>query len=199
LVIASIKAMSTRGLSPDLRQQDTQMPVGPVLVAAPGRHHHLPGRHGRVHPLAGTLKHQPGIAAVSAPVPGHGAALISVIPAISPEAAATSTLIGHLRDSVIPAAEHGTTLRAYVGGVTVTNRDFATVIGHKQLLFIAVITGLGFLLLLAFRSLLIPAAVLDRPAQQALADPEFAALACVLPAVQGGHARFERDVDDPPE
>jgi putative drug exporter of the RND superfamily len=108
--------------------------------------------------LAGTLKHQPGIAAVSAPVPGHGAALISVIPATSPEAAATSTLIGHLRDSVIPAAEHRTTLRVYVGGVTATNGDFATVIGHKLLLFIAVITGLGFLLLLlAFRSLLIPA------------------------------------------
>jgi len=108
--------------------------------------------------LAGTLKHQPGIAAVSAPVPGHGAALISVIPTTSPEAAATSTLIGHLRDSVIPAAEHGTTLRVYVGGVTATNGDFATVISHKLLLFIAVITGLGFLLLLlAFRSLLIPA------------------------------------------
>ena len=43
--------------------------------------------------LAGTLKTEPGIAAVSAPVPGHGASVISVIPATSPEAAATSTLI----------------------------------------------------------------------------------------------------------
>jgi len=108
--------------------------------------------------LAGTLKTEPGIAAVSAPVTGHGAALISVIPATSPEAAATSTLISHLRDSVIPAAEHGTTLRVYVGGITATNGDFAAVIGHKLPIFIAVILGLGFLLLLlAFRSLLIPA------------------------------------------
>jgi len=108
--------------------------------------------------LAATLRTEPGIAAVSAPVPGHGASLISVIPTTSPEAAATSTLISHLRDSVIPAAEHGTTLRVYVGGITAVNGDFATVIGHKLLLFIAVILGLGFLLLmLAFRSLLIPA------------------------------------------
>jgi RND superfamily putative drug exporter len=108
--------------------------------------------------LAGTLKTEPGIAAVSAPVPGHGAAVISVIPTTSPEAAATSSLISRLRDSVIPAAEHGTTMHVYVGGITATNGDFATVISHKLLLFIGVILGLGFLLLLlAFRSLLIPA------------------------------------------
>jgi putative drug exporter of the RND superfamily len=108
--------------------------------------------------LANTLKTEPGIAAVSAAVPGHGASVISVTPATSPEAAATSTLIGHLRDAVIPAAEHGTGLRVYVGGITATNGDFAAVIGHKLLLFIGVILGLGFLLLLlAFRSLLIPA------------------------------------------
>ena len=108
--------------------------------------------------LADTLRTEPGIAAVSSPVPGHGASLISVIPATSPEAKATSTLIGTLRDSVIPAAEHGTTLHVYVGGITATNGDFAAVIADKLLLFIAVILGLGFLLLmLAFRSLLIPA------------------------------------------
>jgi len=108
--------------------------------------------------LAGTLATEPGIAAVSAPVPGRGAALISVIPATSPEAAATSTLISQLRDTVIPAAEAGTTLRVYVGGVTATNDDFATVIAPKLLVFVGVILVLGFLLLmLAFRSLLIPA------------------------------------------
>ena len=67
-----------------------------------------------------------------------------MIPATSPEAAATSTLISHLRDSVIPAAEHGTTLRVYVGGVTAINGDFATVIAPKLLIFIAVILVLGF-------------------------------------------------------
>jgi putative drug exporter of the RND superfamily len=108
--------------------------------------------------LAGTLKAEPGIAAVSAPAPGHGASLISVIPTTSPEATATSTLITQLRDSVIPAAEHGTTMHVYVGGETASNSDFATVITHKLLIFVAVILVLGFLLLmLAFRSLLVPA------------------------------------------
>jgi RND superfamily putative drug exporter len=108
--------------------------------------------------LAGALKAEPGIAAVSPPVPGDGASLISVTPTTSPEDAATSQLISALRASVIPAAEHGTTLRVYVGGETATNIDFATVIGGKLPIFIAVIIGLSFLLLvLAFRSLLIPA------------------------------------------
>ena len=108
--------------------------------------------------LAATLKTEPGIAAVSTPIPGHGASLISVIPTTSPEAKATSTLISQLRDSVIPAAEHGTTMRVYVGGVTAINGDFATIIAPKLLIFIGVILILGFALLtLAFRSLLIPA------------------------------------------
>ena len=98
--------------------------------------------------LAGTLKAEPGIAAVSAPVAGHGASLISVIPTTSPEAAATSTLIHQLRDSVIPAAERGTTLHVYVGGVTATNDDFASVIAPKLLIFVGVVLVLGFVLLM---------------------------------------------------
>jgi putative drug exporter of the RND superfamily len=91
-------------------------------------------------------------------VAGHGASLISVTPATSPEAKATATLVSQLRDTVIPAAEHGTTLRVYAGGVTADNADFAAVVGGKLPLFIGVILVLGFLLLmLAFRSLLIPA------------------------------------------
>ena len=108
--------------------------------------------------LVAMLKSQPGIAEVSGPVSGHGVELVNVIPTTSPEASATSTLIRQLRESVIPAVERGTTLHVYVGGVTAVNDDFATVIGHKLLLFIGVIIALGFLLLmLATRSLLVPA------------------------------------------
>jgi RND superfamily putative drug exporter len=58
---------------------------------------------------------------------------------------------------VFPAAERGTTMRVYVGGITAIFGDFATVIGQKLPLFIAIVIGLGFLLLLvAFRSLLVP-------------------------------------------
>ena len=59
---------------------------------------------------------------------------------------------------MIPAAEKGTGLRVLVGGATAIFDDFAAVISSKLPLFIGVIIGLGFLLLLvAFRSLLVPA------------------------------------------
>jgi putative drug exporter of the RND superfamily len=87
-----------------------------------------------------------------------GTEVIQVTPRTSPEAKATSDLIGTLRTTTIPAAEHGTTLRVYVGGVTATFADFAGVVGAKLPWFLLAIIGLSFLLLIvAFRSLLIPA------------------------------------------
>jgi RND superfamily putative drug exporter len=110
--------------------------------------------------LEGALAKQPGIAAV-VPFPsrpGARVAIVEVFPTTSPQDARTSALITHLRDTVVPPFEHGTTLRVYVGGPTAIFGDFAAVIGGKMPLFIAVIVGLGFLLLLvAFRSLLVPA------------------------------------------
>jgi putative drug exporter of the RND superfamily len=86
-----------------------------------------------------------------------GTEVIQVTPGTSPEAKATSDLISTLRNDTIPAAEHGTTLRVYVGGVTAIFADFATVVGAKLPWFILTIVGLSFLLLVvAFRSLLIP-------------------------------------------
>ncbi len=87
-----------------------------------------------------------------------GTEVIQVTPATSPEAKATSDLITTLRTETIPAAESSTTLRVYVGGVTATFADFATVVNAKLPWFILAIIGLSFLLLVvAFRSLLIPA------------------------------------------
>jgi len=87
-----------------------------------------------------------------------GTAVIQVTPGTSPEAKATSDLISTLRNDTIPAAERGTTLRVYIGGVTATFADFATVVDAKLPWFILTIVGLSFLLLVvAFRSLLIPA------------------------------------------
>jgi len=110
--------------------------------------------------LEGALAKQPGVAAV-VPFPsrpGAKVAIVDVFPTTSPQDAKTSQLITDLRDTVVPPFEHGTTLRVYVGGSTAIFDDFATVIAGKLPLFIAVIIGLGFLLLLvAFRSLVVPA------------------------------------------
>jgi RND superfamily putative drug exporter len=106
----------------------------------------------------------PGVAAVQArPVqagPGIGSAVevTRVIPTTAPEAQATSTLITQLRDAVIPRYTRGTTLRVYVGGLTATFDDFAAMTAAKLPWLLAAIAGFSFLLLvLAFRSLLIPA------------------------------------------
>ncbi|RPE39331.1 RND superfamily putative drug exporter [Streptomyces sp. Ag109_O5-1] len=110
--------------------------------------------------LVTALQQVDGIASAgAAPMKeGQTAGVISVVPTTSPQAAATSNLIGHLRDDVIPSAERGTSMKVYVGGLTASNDDFASVLLGKLPVFVLVIAALGFLLLtVAFRSLLIPA------------------------------------------
>ena len=107
------------------------------------------------------LQRTPGVAgaAESASVAQGGATIdvINVIPTSSPQSSATTDLLANLREHVIPGATSGTGLQAHVGGLVATNADFASVLSSKLPLFIAVIVGLSFLLLLlAFRSLLIP-------------------------------------------
>ena len=117
--------------------------------------------------LTTTLRSTKDVASVSSvPGPaGSGIALTTVVPTSSPQAEATSQLISRLRHDVIPAAEKGTKLRVYVGGITAIFGDFASVLTGKLPLFIGVIILLGFLLLLlAFRSLVVPlTAAADEP------------------------------------
>ncbi|MDX3230390.1 MMPL family transporter [Streptomyces sp. ME19-01-6] len=110
--------------------------------------------------LVTALKQVDGVANVTAaPMKdGQTVGVISVVPTTSPQSAATSDLIRHLRDEVLPPAEQGTSMTVYVGGVTASNDDFASVLMGKLPVFVLVIAALGFLLLtIAFRSLLIPA------------------------------------------
>jgi RND superfamily putative drug exporter len=109
--------------------------------------------------LANTVSRTPGVAAAIALPAQSGAKLgiVQVIPTTSPQDSQTSDLIKHLRKDVIPATEAATGLRVYVGGPTAIFDDFAEVITAKLPLFIGVIVGLGFLLLLlAFRSIVVP-------------------------------------------
>jgi uncharacterized membrane protein YdfJ with MMPL/SSD domain len=96
------------------------------------------------------------------------AATFSVIPTTRPAAIATATLVTQLRTQVIPPATRSTgvtttaktaqpAITAYVGGITAGNVDLAAKITSKLLLVIAVVLALSFILLMiAFRSLLIP-------------------------------------------
>ena len=103
---------------------------------------------------------QPGIVAATPPQvsPGGTAAVALLYPGTAPQAAQTATVLGQLRGQVVPGAEAGSGLHVLIGGVTPAQVDFSSALAGKLPLFIAIVVILGFLLLmLVFRSLLIPA------------------------------------------
>jgi len=114
----------------------------------------------RLQTLEKDVSQTQGVAAVT-PVQIDKAgttAYFNAIATTGPAEQATANLVSMLRSSVIPDAEKGTNMRAYVGGSTASNVDLASDISSKLLLQILVVIALSFLLLmLAFRSVVIPA------------------------------------------
>jgi RND superfamily putative drug exporter len=75
----------------------------------------------------------------------------------SPQSEDTYNVVRHLRSDVLPPLYKNSPNHIYTYGETAINVDFAKVLSRKMPLFIAVVVGLSFLLLLiAFRSLVIP-------------------------------------------
>ena len=129
---------------------------GPLQVAVA-----LPKAHdtAALTQLSHALTTTGGVASVAAPrLNGTGtAAAIVAYPTTSPQSAQTSSLVTRLRDSVIPRVERSTGARVYVGGATAAQVDFSHVLSSKLPLFIGVVIAVaGLLLLLVFRSLVIP-------------------------------------------
>jgi RND superfamily putative drug exporter len=134
---------------------------GPLELVAPVRSIAQQDTFTQVVSAAG---HTSGVAAVTAPqiLPARsgqpGIAVAQVYPTGSPQDASTSNLITTLRHRVIPTALHGQALTVYVGGKTALADDEATQLSSKLPLFVGMVVALSFLLLmLVFRSLLIPA------------------------------------------
>jgi RND superfamily putative drug exporter len=113
----------------------------------------------RLVTLQQDIKSTSGVSAVS-PLQIDQAGTTAYFNAIStkgPAEEATTKLVDHLRSSVIPGAEKGTDLHVDVGGTTAGYEDLASRISSKLPLQILVVIALSFvLLLLAFRSLVIP-------------------------------------------
>jgi RND superfamily putative drug exporter len=129
---------------------------GPLQIAAELPR---PGATGGVARLAAAARRTPDVASVGAPTLNRArtAAVLTIVPASAPQAAATSALVRRLRSHVIPpiAAASGTTF--YVGGWSATTIDFAHVLATKLWLFVGIVILLSALLLLVvFRSLVIP-------------------------------------------
>jgi RND superfamily putative drug exporter len=132
---------------------------GPLLLVT---QNNGPADTAAIQHLADRVGGQANVAKVAAPVSlpekdGTTVSLITVYPDSSPQAAATTDLIDHLRQSTIPAAVSGTGVEVYVGGNTAIFVDFARVLSSKLPLFIGLVVVLSFLLLaMVFRSLVIP-------------------------------------------
>lgn len=129
---------------------------GPLSLVAqlphPGNTASLPA----VHAAVGAT---PGVVAVTAPrvSPSGRVAVIRAYPASAPQAQATTDLVNHLRQDVLPPIERQTHTRVLVGGFTAGSIDFASVLSSKLPVFIAVVVVLSAVLLFVmFRSLVIP-------------------------------------------
>ncbi|MFI7407444.1 MMPL family transporter [Streptomyces sp. NPDC049627] len=100
-----------------------------------------------------------GVAAVSPALPSEDGALSTVIvyPKTAPQDEGTTDLVHRLRADVAPDLERDTGAEILVGGATAASQDFADTVSRRLPLFVAVVVGLSSLLLmLVFRSLLIP-------------------------------------------
>jgi RND superfamily putative drug exporter len=101
----------------------------------------------------------PDVVAVTQPrVAASGAvAVIQAYPNSAPQAVATTNLVNHLRDVVLPGLRRRTGVTVLVGGFTAGSIDFSHVLGGKLPLFFGIVILLSALLLFViFRSLVIP-------------------------------------------
>jgi len=88
---------------------------------------------------------------------GRQIALITFKSTTSPQDARTTDLVKNLRATALPPLYAGTDNHIYVYGITAIFVDFAKVLSAKMPVFFIAVIGLSFLLLLvAFRSLVIP-------------------------------------------
>ena len=84
-------------------------------------------------------------------------AVFTVLSKSEPWSDETVELVENLRDTTIPAALKGTEASSYVGGQTAGYIDLGAQIADKLPLMIAIVVALSFfVLLIAFRSLLVP-------------------------------------------
>ncbi len=100
-----------------------------------------------------------GVSAVSPPeVNAAGdTAVITAIPTTKPQDQETSDLVHRLRDTTLPEATAGTDATALVGGPTAGFIDQSDKIAGRLMWFIAAVVTLSFLLLMmVFRSILVP-------------------------------------------
>ena len=72
---------------------------------------------------------------------------IQVQPTTGPQDEATTQLLDRLRTETLPPVDQQTGAKSYVGGTTAITADFSSVMQKAMPLFLAVVVGLGFILI----------------------------------------------------
>lgn len=109
--------------------------------------------------LSGILNQTPGVAVASPlqPSPDGAAAFVQVQPTTAPQDAETEDLVNALRDEVVPSVVAGSTVRPFVTGAVAANIDFSDFLAKRLIVFFLAVLSLSFLLLMmVFRSLVVP-------------------------------------------
>ncbi len=117
------------------------------------------GNDAGLQQLCTTLKSEDGVAEVTPVVLNQAkdTGVCQVYPTTSPQSAATTELLDHIRSDVIPPIEQQSGAQLHVGGITAIFEDFGDAISDKLPLFIGVVVLLSALLLtVVFRSVLVP-------------------------------------------
>ncbi|MFK8023097.1 MAG: MMPL family transporter [Ilumatobacter sp.] len=129
---------------------------GPLLLTAEiGGPEQIPA----VESVVAAIGQTDGVAQALGPIPSdnQSAVLIRVIPETGPQEEATSDLVLTLRDEVIPAATDGTDLAVLVTGSVASSIDFSNYLSERlPYFFLAVLTLSFLLLMMVFRSVLVP-------------------------------------------
>jgi RND superfamily putative drug exporter len=123
----------------------TEVPTGSVQPAAAA--------------VAGALAADPGIAFVAPPTvsPSGDTAVFFAYPTTAPQDQATTDLIHHLRDDLLPVTEAASGSTSYVSGWTAAGIDISERLAARTPWFIGAVVVLSFVLLMVlFRSVLVP-------------------------------------------
>ena len=124
-----------------------------VVVEVPA-----PADQAAVDRIHDALQADPGVAAVTAPVfnAAGDTAVLTANPTTAPQDARTDELVHHLRSDVLPAAVDGADARVSLTGRAMVT-DLTDRITNRLPIFIAAVVAMSFLLLmLVFRSVLVP-------------------------------------------
>ena len=106
--------------------------------------------------LTEALNADPGVALAAAPPVADDATVVPIqlYPTTAPQDQATTDLLFHVRDDLIPQVEAASGARAYVGGFQAVTVDFTKVLTDALPWFLLIVVGLGFLaLVVLFRSI----------------------------------------------